>query len=114
MSSSKGQSTVISDRRRLWEVRKSCQVGPVLGRNKVGCGKPLEEPQVAGSATSDTALPSLLQLLVDRLGTNIAMVSLLDEETQFFLAGTGRDNNEPAVEHARWFGCPSLTLRWTL
>jgi hypothetical protein len=51
----------------------------------------------------------LLQLLVDRLGAEIAMVSLLDEETQFFLAGAGRDNNEPAVESARWFGCDQVS-----
>jgi hypothetical protein len=97
----KGQSAVLSDRRRVWEVRKYCQVRPVLGRNKVSGGKPSKEPQAAGATTSDNALSSLLQLLVDRLGADIAMVSLLDEETQFFLAGAGKDNNEPAVESAR-------------
>jgi hypothetical protein len=109
MSPSKGQSAVVSDRRRLWEVRKYCQVRPVLGRNKVGGGKPSKEPQAAGTATSDTALSSLLQLLVDRLGAKIAMVSLLDEEAQSFLAGAGRDKNEPAVESARWFGCDQVS-----
>jgi hypothetical protein len=109
MSPSKEQSAIILDRRRLWEVRKYCQVRPALGRNKVGGDKRSKEPQAAGTATSGTALLSLLQLLMDQLDADIAMVSLLDEETQFFLAGAGRDNNEPAVESARWFGCDRVS-----
>jgi signal transduction histidine kinase len=109
MSLSKEQTAVISDRRRLSEVRKYCQVRPALGRNKVSGGKPSKELQAAGAATSHTALLSLLQLLVGQLDADIAMVSLLYEETQFFLAGAGRDNNEPAVESARWFGCDRVS-----
>lgn len=109
MNTTKEQDAVTSDRRRLWEVRNYCQVRPVLGRNKVGGGKPSQGPQSAGTATSDTALSGLLQLLMDRLGADIAMVSLLDEETQFFLAGAGKDNKEPAVESARWFGCDQVS-----
>jgi signal transduction histidine kinase len=109
MNLSKEQDAAISDRRRLWEVRKYCQVKSALGRNKVGGGKPSKEPQSAGASPPDTALSSILQLLADRLGADIAMASLLDEETQFFLAGAGRDNNEPAVESARWFGCDQVS-----
>jgi hypothetical protein len=74
-----------------------CQVRLALGRIKVGGGEPLKESQAAGTATSDTALSSLLQILVDRLGADIVMVILLDEEMQLFLAKVGQDNSEPAM-----------------
>jgi hypothetical protein len=70
----------------------------VLGRIKVGGGEPPKESQAAGAAISDTALSSLLHILVDRLGADIVMVILLDEEMQFFLAIVGQDNSEPAIE----------------
>jgi hypothetical protein len=50
-----------------------------------------------------------MQLLADRLGADIAMVSLLNEETQFFLAGAGKGNSGPAVKSARWFGCDQVS-----
>jgi signal transduction histidine kinase len=100
MSLSKEKAAVISDRRRLWEVRKYCQVRPVLGRNNINGGK---------SLTPDVALSSLLQLLVNRLDADIAMISLLDEKTQFFLAGAQKDASEPSVESATWFGCDQIS-----
>jgi signal transduction histidine kinase len=109
MSTSKEQATVISDRQRLWEVRKYCQVRPVLGRNDVDGGELSGEPQVAELSPPDAALSSLLKLLVDRLDADVAMVSLLDEETQFFLAGAGKDNSESAVKSAKWFGCNQVS-----
>jgi hypothetical protein len=33
----------------------------------------------------------------------------LDEETQFFLEGAGKDNSEPAVKSAKWFGCNQVS-----
>jgi len=103
MSLSKEQAAVISDRRRLWEVRRYCQVRPALERNNIDGGK-----SSTGPSTPDVALSSLLELLVNRLDVDIAMVSLLDEETQYFLAGAQRDTSEPAVESARWFGCDQI------
>jgi hypothetical protein len=109
MSTSKEQAAVISERQRLWEVRKYCQVRPVLGRNDVNGGELSEEPQVAELSPPDAALSSLLKLLMDRLDADVAMVSLLDEETQFFLAGAGKDNSESAVKSAKWFGCNQVS-----
>jgi hypothetical protein len=109
MSTSKEQAAVISDRQRLWEVRRYCQVRPVLGRNDVDGGELSEEPQVAELSPPDAALSSLLKLLMDRLDADLAMVSLLDEETQLFLAGAGKDNSESAVKSAKWFGCNQVS-----
>jgi hypothetical protein len=109
MSTSKERAAVISDRQRLWEVRKYCQVRPVLGRNNVDGGNLAEESHVAEPCPPDAALSGLLQLLMDRLDADVAMVSLLDEETQFFLAGAGENNSESVVESTRWFGCNQVS-----
>jgi hypothetical protein len=98
MSPSNEWNAVICDRWRLWEVRRYCQVRLALARNKFGGGESSREPQALGTALPDTILSSLLELLVDRLGADIAMVILLDEETQFFSARAGKDNSKPAVE----------------
>ena len=108
MSLSEEQAGVISDRRRLWEVRKHCQVRPALGRNDIDGEELSAVPPVASPASSDVALSSLLKLLVDRLNADIAMVNLLNEEKQFFLAGAQKDNDEPTTEPARWFGCDQV------
>jgi hypothetical protein len=108
MSLSKEQAAIISDRRRLWEVRKYCQVRPALGRNNIDGGKSPAVSEVAETCTPDVALSSLLQLLVARLDVDMAMVSLLDEETQFYLAGAHKDVTKPATESAQWFGCDQI------
>ena len=71
-------------------MRRYCQVRLSLARNKFGGGEPSKEPQALGTALPDTALSSLLELLVGRLGADIAMAILLDEETQFFRLELGR------------------------
>jgi hypothetical protein len=109
MSLPKEQAAVISDRRRLWEVRKYCQVRPALERNNIDGGESSAVPHVASSASSDVALSSLLQLLVAQLNADMAMVSLLDEETQFFLAGAQKDRNESVTEAVKWFGCDQVS-----
>jgi signal transduction histidine kinase len=103
-STSTEQAVVMSDRKRLWEVRKYCQVRLALGRNDFDGGKLAEKPQVAKPSPSDAALSSLLQLLIDRLDADVAMVSLLDEETQFFLAGAVKDDSDSAIQCTKWFG----------
>lgn len=107
MNLSKDQATLISDRRRLWDVRKYCQVRPALGRNNIDGGKSSTAFIGAEQSTPDVALSSLLQLLVAQLDVDIA--SLLDEETQFFLAGAHKDNSEPTTEPAKWFGCDTIS-----
>ena len=109
MSLSKQQAAIISDRRRLWEVRKYCQVRPALGRNNIDSSKYSTVPNAARSFAPDVALSSLLQLLVARLDVDIAMVTLLDEKTQFFFAGARKDNSELATEPSQWFGCSQVS-----
>lgn len=43
MNLSEEQSAVISDRQRLWEVRKYAQVRPELAREHIDNGKPVKE-----------------------------------------------------------------------
>jgi hypothetical protein len=103
-----GYAAVVCDRQRLWEVRKYCQVRAVLGRND-GDGESAGEPRMAAEPSrTDPALSSLLQLLMEQLDANVAMVSLLDEETQFFLAGARKDDTEIPVESTKWFGCDQV------
>lgn len=109
MSLSKEQAAIISDRRRLWEVRKYCQVRPALGHNNIDSGKAFAVPAVVEASSPDIALSSLLQLLVARLHVDMAMVSLLDEETQFYLAGAHKNIATPAAESAQWFGCDQIS-----
>nr|POF04545.1 hybrid signal transduction histidine kinase b [Quercus suber] len=53
----------------------------------------------------------ILRSLCQALEADLAMVSLLDETTQYFLAGATRDPQEHArisIESARWYGCDSV------
>ena len=109
MSLSADQAAIISDRRRLWEVRKYCQVRPALGRNNIDGAESSAVPLGASPVPSDAALSSLLQLLVARTNADIAIISLLDEQTQFFLAGAQKDHDEPTTEPAKWFGCDEVS-----
>jgi len=102
-------AAVISDRQRLWEVRKYCQVKAILGRNDVNDGKTDERPQMAAEPSHpDPALRSLLHILMEQVDANVAMVSLLDEDTQFFLAGSRKDDDDIPVEFTQWFGCDQV------
>jgi hypothetical protein len=103
-------AAIISDRQRLWEVRKYCQIRAVLGRNDVNDSKPAEESQTGAEPPHpDPALKSLLQFLMDQVDADLAMVSLLDEETQFFLAGARKSSTELPVEFTKWFGCDKVS-----
>jgi signal transduction histidine kinase len=106
MSTPTEHAAVISDRQRLWEVRKYCQVRAVLGYNDGDDGDSAKEPRAAAEPSrSDPALSSLLRLLMSGLDADVAMVSLLDEETQFFLAGARKGSDELTVQFTEWFGC---------
>lgn len=106
MSAPTDHAAVISDRQRLWEVRRYCQVRSVLGRSDLDDGESAGEPQMATEPSrSDPALSGLLRLLMHQLDADLAMVSLLDEETQFFLAGARKRSSELTVEFSKWFGC---------
>ncbi|KAF1968500.1 hypothetical protein BU23DRAFT_602116 [Bimuria novae-zelandiae CBS 107.79] len=61
--------------------------------------------------TADYALTALLRCLVYELDADLAMVSLLDETTQYFLAGASRANVKAAqvtLESTRWYGCDTV------
>jgi hypothetical protein len=109
MSTLKEQAAVISNPQRLWEVRKYCQVRVVLGRNHFDGGRLAEEFQMAEPSSPNAVLSGLLQLLIDRLDADVAMVSLLDGKTQFFLAGAVKDNSVYAVRCTKWFGCDQVS-----
>lgn len=101
MNLSAEQAAIVSDRRRLWEVRKYRKVRPAPGGNDIDAA---ESPAVlfgTSPASSEAALSSLLRLLVARTNVNIAIVNLLDEQTQFFLAGAQKDVDEPTTEPAK-------------
>ena len=103
-------AAVISDRQRLWEVRKHCQVRAVLGQCDVQDGESTGQARMAAEPPNpDPAMSSLLRLLMNHLDADLVMVSLLDEETQFFLAGAKKESTELPIEFPTWFGCDSVS-----
>jgi hypothetical protein len=114
MTLSSEQAAIVADRQRLWEVRKYCQVKPSLAtrkRNAVGDERVDEHPPTAEPSRPDAALTSLLRCLVLQLDVDIAVVSLLDDHSQYFLAGAGKDSIDSAritLESTRWYGCDAV------
>jgi signal transduction histidine kinase len=108
MSVFKEQTAAITDRQRLWEVRKYCQIRPGDGHDDTDGAKSHEQANTARFSAPDAALSALLRILMDRLHADIAMLSLLDERTQFFVAGARKDNSQSAFEATKWFGCDQV------
>lgn len=111
------EKATIADRRRVWEVRKYCQAKPSIvqyrrhetgvGRQSVGT-KSLHDEE----AGADPALTALLRGVLNQLDADIAMISLLDDHTQFFLSGATSDNSsdaQPGLSSAQWYGCDDVT-----
>ncbi|RMZ16857.1 hypothetical protein D0860_00787 [Hortaea werneckii] len=102
----------IEERARCLEVRKFCQVKPSL----VQYGRHFERHSESSATTSDfnrtdAALTALLRCVLYELDADLAMVSLLDDETQYFIAGASRTSLGSAqvtLESARWYGCDSV------
>ncbi|RMZ25241.1 hypothetical protein D0859_10709 [Hortaea werneckii] len=102
----------IEERARCLEVRKFCQVKPSLVQH----GRHFEGHSESFAALSDfnrtdAALTALLRCVVYELDADLAMISLLDEETQYFVAGASRTSLGSAqvtLESARWYGCDSV------
>ena len=93
---SEQQQALIANRTRVWEVRRFCQVLPsvvkyVRGPDSSLISKPLE-PQGYSQNEPDGALAAMLRCLVQRVGADLAMVSLLDDHTQYFVSGASRAN----------------------
>ncbi|KAI7471881.1 hypothetical protein KC357_g5914 [Hortaea werneckii] len=102
----------IEERARCLEVRKFCQVKPSLvqhGRHFEGHSKSFAA--LSDFNRTDAALTALLRCVVYELDADLAMISLLDEETQYFVAGASRTSLGSAqvtLESARWYGCDSV------
>ena len=83
------QLALIADSARVWEVRRFCQIMPSViryeRRNRSSEGEQsVSEP--------NGALAALLRCVIYHLGADLAMVSLLDEHTQYFVSGASRSN----------------------
>lgn len=87
------QLTLIADSTRVWEVRRFCQVLPSVVAyergNESGIG-------TRSCAEPDGALAALLRCVIYHLGADLAMVSLLDDHTQYFVSGASRSNMQDA------------------
>jgi hypothetical protein len=99
---SEQQQALIANRTRVWEVRRFCQVLPSVIKYSRGAdssltSQPLERHEYSQNEP-DGALAALLRCLVHRIGVDLAMVSLLDDHTQYFVSGASRTNmNEVKV-----------------
>lgn len=76
-------------RARLWEVRRFCQVLPSVVEYERG--KETAHAIYSGSRPNG-ALAALLRGVIYHLGVDLAMVSLLDDHTQYFVSGASRHN----------------------
>lgn len=78
------QVAYIADHARVWEVRRFCQVLPSIIAS--------EHKECAGrhghfDYQPDGALAALLRCIIYRLEADVAIVSLLDDHTHYFVAG---------------------------
>ncbi|KAJ5056739.1 hypothetical protein J3E72DRAFT_221417 [Bipolaris maydis] len=113
---SEQQQAFIADRARVWEVRRFCQVLPSVAKYVRGADTSLtskpSKPDECPENEPDGALAALLRCLVHRTGADLAMISLLDDHTQYFVSGASRANfNDIKVtlDSTRWYGCESVS-----
>lgn len=99
----------LEDRARVWEVRKYCQLKPSLAKYDRSEDAGVKIPGSTGvDAQADAALSALLRCLVYELDAEVAMITLLDDTTQYFIAGASRQSLAVAMvglESTRWYGC---------
>ncbi|RMY17206.1 hypothetical protein D0867_06196 [Hortaea werneckii] len=103
----------IEERARCLEVRKFCQVKPSLVQYGRHPERSHSNPSGATGDLSptDAALTALLRCVVYELDADLAMISLLDDQNQYFIAGASRESLGSAqvtLESARWYGCDSV------
>jgi len=116
MSLTELETNSINHPRRVWEARKFCQVKPNLvqyARNGGACAQ-----NTTGRKGSynhhkpDAALTALLRGVLDQLSADLVMISLLDDHTQYFVAGAteaSRNDCTNTFESAQWYGCDHVT-----
>lgn len=96
------------ERLRVWEVRRFCQVKPAL----LTYHSNTNESVAYGGGEGDYALTAILRCVMSELQADIAYVSLLDDQTQYFIAGATRSQALEAArashESTQWFGCDSV------
>ncbi|KAK4890567.1 hypothetical protein LTR27_010729 [Elasticomyces elasticus] len=97
----------VTDHLRTWHVRRFCQVKPAVvsyatrSRDHTGVGSDLAE--------GDYALTTILRCVLLELQADLAFISLLDDTTQYFIAGTTSLADarvaKASIESTRWYGC---------
>jgi hypothetical protein len=93
---SEQQQALIAGRARVWEVRRFCQVLPSVVKyirgTEAGLTVPSQPRAKHPGNDSDGALAALLRCIVIQTGVDLAMISLLDDHTQYFVSGANRAN----------------------
>ena len=101
MSQTTDQAADIADPRRVWEVRRFCQVR--TAHPPTACGV---------DSKSDAALSGLLRCLLYELDADLAAITLLDEQTQHFLSVVHRSAlHDLNVQTTKWYGCERIAHR---
>lgn len=104
-------STPVSERRRVREVRKyyvrSATDTPIAGDTVAAKISGIESSAVS---SPNTTLTALVQLIAWRLGMQRAMVSVVDENAQYFLAESTKtldlsDSSQHEAGDELWMGC---------
>ncbi|CAJ2507417.1 Uu.00g086030.m01.CDS01 [Anthostomella pinea] len=104
----------MEERRRIWQVRKYCQVKPAIihyARNGETAGVGAGDTDLH-AGHGDYALAAMLRALVYELDADLAMISLLDEDKQYFLSGASRSFlplAKASLESTRWYGCDTVS-----
>lgn len=99
----------VNDLQRVHEVRRYCQISPSLASWNRGTPPP-DRQHAAGATRADAALAALLRCLVMELDADIAWISLLDDHTQYFLAGAERSARSAETRDlTKWYGCDTVT-----
>ncbi|KAF3040381.1 hypothetical protein E8E11_004182 [Didymella keratinophila] len=104
------QLAQIADSARVWQVRRFCQVMPSVVQYERG-NRSSEGKQSVFEPNG--ALAALLRCVIYHLGADLAMVSLLDDHTQYFISGASRSNmqdTKATFESTRWYGCETVNF----
>jgi len=105
----------IADRRRVWESRKYCQLQPSTTRyardGKVSVDGRPSHGESGNTTEPDPSLTALLRGVLNQLSTDLVMISLLDDHTQFFISGASNadcDDAEVTLASTQWYGCDEV------
>jgi signal transduction histidine kinase/CheY-like chemotaxis protein len=115
MSLTEQEEASIADRRRVWESRKYCQLQPSITQYaRYGTASTDSRPshgEFRNTTEPDPALTALLRGVLNQLSTDLVMISLLDDHTQFFISGATNDDCDDAkitLASTQWYGCDEV------